>query len=78
MVEDRRGDGLRLGQQVVVGGLGVLQGQDVADTGRGGERDGVAAVLAVGAEGVWAVAQCVGDALGVVIGGEQRACAEAQ
>ncbi|WP_030593865.1 hypothetical protein [Streptomyces anulatus] len=74
MVKDRGGDGL--GQEVVVGGFGVLQGQDVADTGRGAEGDGVPAGLAVGAEEVRAVAQRVGDALGVVVGVDQRALVE--
>ncbi|MER6103775.1 hypothetical protein ABT115_15960 [Streptomyces sp. NPDC001832] len=76
MVEDRRGDGLgehRLGQQVVVGGLRVLEGQRVVDAGLGGEPHRVAAGVGVRGREVRAAAQRVGDTDRVVVGAEQRA-----
>ncbi|MFD3976526.1 hypothetical protein [Streptomyces cyaneofuscatus] len=76
VVEGRRGDGLgehRLGQQVVVGGLRVLEGQRVVDAGLGGEPHRVAARVGVRGREVRAAAQRVGDPDRVVVGVEQRA-----
>ncbi|MFE7951471.1 hypothetical protein [Streptomyces sp. NPDC057426] len=74
--EDRRGDGLgehRLGQQVVVGGLRLLERQRVVNAGLGGEPHRVAAGVGVRGREVRAAAQRVGDADRVVVGVEQRA-----
>ncbi|MGW3304001.1 hypothetical protein [Streptomyces rubiginosohelvolus] len=75
VVEDRRGDGLgedRLGQQVVLGGLRLLEGQREVHAGLGGEPHLVAARVGVRGREVRA-AQRVSNPDRGVVGVEQRA-----